>query len=78
MAVNIPIWPGSSSFTSGDTPFGHYDSDSDFIKDRRKYSYEGVVLISILINQDQSIHKNIHLSIVSINLISISHTLHWD
>ena len=33
MAVNIPIWPGSSSFTSGDTPFGHYDSDSDFTTD---------------------------------------------
>jgi len=33
MAVNIPIWPGSSSFTSGDTPFGYYDSDSEFITD---------------------------------------------
>jgi hypothetical protein len=33
MAVNIPIWPGSSSFTSGDTPFGYYDSDSDFTTD---------------------------------------------
>jgi hypothetical protein len=33
MAVNIPIWPGSSSFTSGDTPFGHYDSDSEFTTD---------------------------------------------
>ena len=33
MAVNIPIWPGSSSFTSGDTPFGYYDSDSEFTTD---------------------------------------------
>ena len=31
MAVNIPIWPGSSSFWAGDTPFGYYDTDSDFI-----------------------------------------------
>ena len=30
MAVNIPIWPGSSSFSAGNTPFGHYDSDSEF------------------------------------------------
>ena len=30
MAVNIPIWPGSSSFSAGNTPFGHYDSDSQF------------------------------------------------
>lgn len=33
MAVNIPIWPGSSSFSVGDTPFGHYDNDSSFQND---------------------------------------------
>ena len=31
--IDIPIWPGSSSFTSGSTPFGFYDYDSDFILD---------------------------------------------
>ncbi|MBT4950480.1 MAG: ribonuclease J, partial [Pelagibacteraceae bacterium] len=36
-----------------------YDSDSNFIKDRRKYSYEGLALISVLINSDYSIDKNI-------------------
>ena len=30
MAVNIPIWPGSSSFFPGDTPFGFYDNDTTF------------------------------------------------
>ena len=30
MAVNIPIWPGSSSFSEGSTPFGHYDTDTEF------------------------------------------------
>ena len=30
MAVNIPIWPGSSSFFPGNTPFGIYDNDYDF------------------------------------------------
>ena len=30
MAVNIPIWPGSSSFSEGSTPFGHYDTDNEF------------------------------------------------
>ena len=28
--ANIPIWPGSSSFSPGDTPFGFYDNDTDF------------------------------------------------
>jgi len=27
---NKPIWPGSSSFTTGSTPFGHFDSDPLF------------------------------------------------
>jgi hypothetical protein len=30
MAVNIPIWEGSSSFATGSTPYGFYDSDVDF------------------------------------------------
>ena len=36
MAVNIPIWPGSSSFTVGVTPFGHYDTDTHFVSDADK------------------------------------------
>ena len=31
--AKIPIWPGSSSFSSGKTPFGFYDSDVEFITD---------------------------------------------
>lgn len=34
MANNdIDIWPGSSSFSPGDTPFGFFDGDSQFIMD---------------------------------------------
>jgi hypothetical protein len=29
-SVNKPIWPGSSSFTTGSTPFGFFDTDSTF------------------------------------------------
>ncbi len=32
------IWPGSSSFTTGQTPFGLYDSDSSFTSDVDKFS----------------------------------------
>lgn len=28
--ANIPIYPGSSSFSQGDTPFGFFDSDTQF------------------------------------------------
>jgi hypothetical protein len=31
--VEIPIWPGSSSFSTGSTPFGTFDSDVDFQTD---------------------------------------------
>ena len=34
--ANIPIWPGSSSFSPGDTPFGFYDSDTTFQTDADK------------------------------------------
>lgn len=36
--ANIPIWPGSSSFSPGETPFGFYDTDQDFQTDADKVS----------------------------------------
>jgi ribonuclease J len=39
-----------------------YDSESSFIKERRKFSFEGLVLVSIIINKDYSVEKNILLS----------------
>ena len=38
MAVQIPIWPGSSSFFPDMTPFGHYDNDYEFQQDADKVS----------------------------------------
>jgi len=32
-SVNKPIWPGSSSFTTGSTPFGYFDNDTKFQTD---------------------------------------------
>ena len=34
--ANIQIWSGSSSFSVGQTPFGFYDSDSEFQNDADK------------------------------------------
>ena len=36
--MNIPIWPGSSSFSPGDTPFGFYDSELQFQQDADKFA----------------------------------------
>jgi len=36
--MNIPIWPGSSSFQPGDTPFGFYDYDPQFQIDSDKFA----------------------------------------
>ena len=36
--ANIPIWPGSSSFFPGETPFGFYDNDLEFQTDADKVS----------------------------------------
>ncbi len=34
--MNIPIWTGISTFAAGQTPFGFYDNQSDFIVDANK------------------------------------------
>lgn len=36
--ANIPIWPGSSSFSEGDTPFGFYDTDTEYQTDIDKFA----------------------------------------
>jgi len=36
--MNIPIWPGSSSFQPGETPFGFYDNDPQFQSDADKFA----------------------------------------
>ena len=36
--ASISIWPGSASFNAGDTPFGFYDSDSEFISEAPQVS----------------------------------------
>ena len=30
MSIQVPIWPGSSSFATGSTPFGFFDTDATF------------------------------------------------
>ena len=37
-SVNKPIWPGSSSFTTGSTPFGYFDTDARFQDDIDSFS----------------------------------------
>lgn len=36
--ANVPIWPGSSSFHPGDTPFGFYDNNPEFQVDADKFA----------------------------------------
>jgi len=36
--ARIPIWPGSSSFFPGETPFGFYDNDYQFQQDADKFA----------------------------------------
>ena len=39
-----------------------YDSESNFIKARRRFSFEGVMLVSIVLYKDFSIHKDIKIT----------------
>ena len=50
-----------------------YDSESSFIKKRRKYSFEGIAMISLIINEnDNSINKNIKISFIGLPEINES------
>ena len=48
-----------------------YSSDVDFIKDRRKFSFEGIVLVTIIINSDFSLHKEIKITQKGLSIDSI-------
>ena len=39
-----------------------YNSESDFIRERIKYSYEGIVMVTLLINKNYTINKNITIT----------------
>ena len=39
-----------------------YKSESDFMRERKKYSNEGIVMVTIIIDKDYSINKNIIIS----------------
>ena len=39
-----------------------YDSESNFIKERRRFSFDGIVLVSLIINSDLSLHKDIKIT----------------
>ncbi len=45
-----------------------YDSDSNFIKDRRRFSFEGLVLVSLIINKDSSINQDIKITVNGLSI----------
>jgi len=40
-----------------------FDSEANFIKDRRRFSFEGIVLVSLILKSDFSIHKDIKITV---------------
>ncbi len=39
-----------------------YNSDTEFIKDRRKFSFEGIIMVSIIINSDYSLNRKVKIT----------------
>ena len=58
MAIQIPIWPGSSSFNSGSTPFGFFDTDTTFQQHADKVASWSATRLGYPLNdiELQSIH----------------------
>ncbi len=47
MALETLIYPGSSSFFPGQTPFGIYDNDYEFQEDAPKVAADAVKTVAI-------------------------------
>jgi hypothetical protein len=58
MAIQIPIWPGSSSFNPGSTPFGFFDTDTTFQQHADKVANWSATRLGYPLNdiELQSIH----------------------
>jgi hypothetical protein len=58
--ANRPIWPGSSSFQAGDTPFGFYDSDTQFATDADKVANYVVTKLGYPVMDVELVEKQIY------------------
>lgn len=58
--ANRPIWPGSSSFQPGDTPFGFYDSDAQFAADADKVATYVVTKLGYPVMDVELVEKQIY------------------
>ena len=74
---NKPIWPGSSSFTSGDTPFGFFDNDTMFQTQADAFASfaaqnVGYPIMDVeLIDKIFILHLNLQLLNIQIKLIKL-------
>jgi hypothetical protein len=59
MSTNALIWPGSASFSSGNTPFGIYDDDSDFTEDAPKVARWCAVRLGYPIQNVELVGENL-------------------
>ena len=55
-----PIWPGSSSFTTGSTPFGFYDTDASFASDADKVANYCVTKLGYPVMDVELIDKHLY------------------
>ena len=54
------IWPGSASFSAGDTPFGIYDYDMDFMQDAPRVASWCAIRLGYPIQNVELIDKNFY------------------
>lgn len=58
--ANRPIWPGSSSFQPGDTPFGFYDYDLQFASDADKVATYVVTKLGYPVMDVELVEKQLY------------------
>ena len=57
--MSVTIWEGSSSFSSGQTPYGFYDSDNEFTSSADQFVSENSVIPGLPIAKNQQGQSNV-------------------
>lgn len=59
----INIWPGSSSFTTGSTPYGYYDTDAQFQTDADRFASMAAIRLGYPITNIELIDENFYAAL---------------
>jgi len=74
-SVDKPIWPGSSSFTTGSTPFGYFDTDPMFQDHADKFAVAAARVVGYNVNFYTAFEQSVIEYSNQVNQVNIVNSL---